>query len=211
MLLYLGGTVVGIKLTEIEENTRIIFHIYHGEQQMDLGGVLKKHLENNIALISLDYTGSQTLVFENVVIDMEYPQKDGIPLLWSNVKIVSYKNSYIMQATIDGARNNRRSSFRLSVGKKAWFTMHGRDPQYVMLKDISVSGFSISDRKRELNLKKGNMLTVTFEDAGYRLELAGRVVRIEERDDMVVYGMSITNICNDLSAYINVKQRPTKR
>lgn len=32
---------MGIKLSEIEENTRIVFHIHHGEQQMDLGGVLK--------------------------------------------------------------------------------------------------------------------------------------------------------------------------
>lgn len=202
---------MSIKLSEIEENTRIIFHIHHGEQQMDLGAVLKKHLEDNIALISLDYTGPQKLVFENVVIDMEYPQDDGIPLLWPNVKIVNYKNSYIMQATIDGSRNNRRNSFRLSVGRKVWFTMHGRDPQYVMLKDVSVSGFSISDRANELKLKKGNQLTVSFEDLGYRLELAGRVVRIEERDDMIVYGMSIINICNDLSAYINAKQRPTRK
>ena len=202
---------MGIKLAEIEENTRIIFHIHHGEQQMDLGGILKKHLEDNIAHITLDYTGPQKLTFDHVTIDMEYPQDDGIPLLWPNVKIVNYKNSYIMQATVDGARNNRRSSYRISIGKKAWFTMHGREPQYVMLKDISVSGFSISDRKRELKLRKGNQLTVSFEDQGYRLELAGRVVRIEEREDMIVYGMTITNICNDLSSYINFKQRPTRK
>ena len=202
---------MGIKLSEIGENTRIIFHLHHGKQQMDLGGILQKHLENNIALISLDYTGSQTLVFENVVIDMEYPQEDGIPILWPNIKIVNYKNSYIMQATTDGTRNNRRSSFRLSVEKKAWFTMHGHAPQYVILKDVSVSGFSIADRKKELNLQKGNLLTVSFEDIGYRLELEGRVVRIEERNDMIVYGMTITNICNDLSAYINTKQRSSQR
>ena len=89
--------------------------------------------------------------------------------------------------------------------------MRGRESQYVMLKDVSVSGFSISDRKRELKLQKGNQLTISFEDLGYRMELAGRVVRIEERDDMIVYGMTITNICNDLSAYINVKQRPAKK
>ena len=89
--MHVGGATVGTKLSEIEENTRIIFHIHHAEQQMDLGGVLKKHLEDNIALITLDYTGPQRLVFENVVIDMEYPQEDGIPLLWSNVKIVNFK------------------------------------------------------------------------------------------------------------------------
>ena len=89
--------------------------------------------------------------------------------------------------------------------------MQGREPQYVMVKDISVSGFSISDRQRELKLRKGDQLTISFEDQGFRLELAGRVVRIEEREDMIVYGMTITNICNDLSSYINFKQRPTRK
>ena len=202
---------MGVKLAEIAENTRIIFHIYHGEQQMDLGGMLKKHLEENIALITLDYTGSQKLTFDHVTIDMEYPQDDGIPLLWTNIKIVNYKNAYIMQAATDGNRNNRRSSYRIPIGKKAWFTSPGKDSQFVILKDISVSGFSISDKKKELQLKKGNQLTINLEDQGYRLELAGRVVRIEELENMIVYGMTITNICNDLSSYINFRQRSTPK
>lgn len=202
---------MGFKLAEIEENTRIVFHIHHGEQQMDLGGVLKKHIQENIAMIELDYSGSQRLVFDNVTIDMELPQENGIPLIWRNVKIVNHKIAYVMQATVDGVRNNRRNSFRVSVGKQAWFSMAGRQSQYVTVKDVSISGFSISDRKKELKLMKGNQLSLSFEDLGYRLELAGRVVRIEEREDMIVYGMVITNICNDLSSYVNIKQRPTRK
>ena len=114
---------MGIKLSEIEENTRIVFHIHHGEQQMDLGGALKKHLQENIALITLDYQGSQRLVFENVTIDMEFPQENGIPLIWRNVKIVNHKVAYVMQVTSDGVRNNRRNSFRISVGKQVTFAV----------------------------------------------------------------------------------------
>ena len=202
---------MGIKLSELEENTRIVFHIHHGEQQMDLGGVLKKHLQENIALISLDYQGSQRLVFENVTIDMEFPQDNGVPLIWRNVKIVNHKVAYIMQVSVDGVRNNRRNSFRISVGKQGWFSMKGRESRYVTVKDVSASGFSISDRKRELKLMKGDQLSVSFEDLGYRLDLVGKVVRIEEREDMIVYGMVIINICNDLSTYINIKQRPTRK
>ena len=202
---------MGIKLAEIEENTRIVFHIHHAEQQMDLGGVLKKHLQENVALISLDYKGSQRLVFDNVTIDMEFPQDNGIPLIWRNVKIINHKVAYVMQVTSDGVRNNRRNSFRVSVGKQAWFSMAGRQSQYVTVKDISVSGFSISDRKRELKLMKGNQLSISFEDLGYRLDLTGKVTRIEEREDMIVYGLVITNLCHDLSSYINIKQRPTRK
>ena len=202
---------MGIKLSEIEENTRIVFHIHHGEQQMDLGGVLKKHLQENIALITLDYQGSQRLVFENVTIDMEFPQENGIPLIWRNVKIVNHKVAYVMQATVDGVRNNRRNSFRISVGKQGWFSMQGRESRYVTVKDVSVSGFGITDRKKELRLMKGDQLSVSFEDLGYRIDLVGKVVRIEEREDMIIYGMVILNICNDLSTYINIKQRPTRK
>lgn len=202
---------MGIKLSELEENTRIVFHIHHGEQQMDLGGSLKKHLQENFALITLDYKGSQRLVFENVTIDMEYPQENGVPLIWRNVKIINHQLAYVMQVTSDGIRNNRRNSFRVSVGKQGWFSMPGRESRYVTIKDVSVSGFGITDRKKELKLMKGNQLSVSFEDLGYRMDLVGKVVRIEEREDMIVYGMVITNICNDLSTYINIKQRPTRK
>lgn len=200
-----------MKLAEIAENTRIVFHIHHNEHQMDLGGALKKHLEDNIALIDLDYNGSQRLVFDNVTIDMEFLQENGIPILWRGVKIVNYKDAYIMQVTVDGVRNNRRNSFRVSVGKQAWFNMTGRESRYVTIKDVSVSGFAITDRKKELTLMKGNQLSVSFEDLGYRMDLVGKVVRIEEREDMTIYGMVIINICNDLSTYINIKQRPTRK
>lgn len=202
---------MGIKLSEIEENTRIILHLYNNGNQMDLGGILKKHLEHTLALIVLDYTGTQRLVFDNVTVNLEYTQEDGIPVLWSNVKIVSYKNAYILQASIDGVKNNRRSSYRVPVDQRAWCTIHGQDSQYVTVRDISVSGFSILDRKKELHLPKGSLVSIIFEDLGYRLELDGRVVRIEEKDNMFIYGMAITNLCRDLSAYINIKQRSGRR
>ena len=202
---------MGVKLSEIKENTRVVFHIQNGEQQMDLGAFLKKHLENNLAVITLDYTGSQRLSFNSVKVDMECAEEDGIPLLWEDVKIVNYKNAYILQAPNDGARNNRRGSYRVSVAKKAWFSMEGRQSQYVMIKDISISGFGIADRKRELNLNEGDQLSVILDDLNFHLELDGRVTRIEEKDGTIVYGMVITNLCQNLSAYINTKQRPIQR
>lgn len=39
----------------------------------------------------------------------------------------------------------------------------------------------------------------------------GRVVRIEEREDMIIYGMAICNMCKDLSAYVNNKQRRNRK
>lgn len=202
---------MGVKISEIKTNTRIVFHIHNGDNQMDLGAFLKKHLENELALITLDYTGTQRLSFDKFKVDLECSQEDGIPIIWPNVRIINYKNAYILQAPTDGARNNRRSSFRVPVLKKAWFSMEDKDSQYVLVKDISISGFSIADKKRELNLKEGDQLNIMFEDMNFRLDLDGRVTRIEERDDAITYGMVITNLCPSLSSYINMKQRLGKR
>ena len=90
-------------------------------------------------------------------------------------------------------------------------TMSGRKPQQVMVKDISLSGFSISDSKKELNLAVGDNLSIAFEDWGYQLQLDGRIVRVEEREDMTIYGLTIRNLCKDLSPYINNKQRRNKK
>ena len=53
----------------------------------------------------------------------------------------------------------------------------------------------------------GDEISVYFEDLGHNLNLIGEIVRIEEREDMFVYGLKILNLCKDLSSYINVRQR----
>ena len=70
-----------------------------------------------------------------------------------------------------------------------------------------MSGFSITDRKRELGLEIGDTLSISYEDFGFMIDLKGKVVRIEEHEDMIVYGLIICNMCKDLSAYLNNKQR----
>lgn len=200
-----------MQFTEIEEQQEIRLHIHNNENQFILGANVKKHLNEQLSLIGLDYSGKQKLIFDNVSIDAEYFQPDDVPLMWKNVKILNYKNAYVLQVTSPPVRRNRRDSFRLSVAKMAWMTMRGRKPQQVLVKDISLSGFSLSDSKKELNLIEGDQLSITLNDWGYELKLDGRVVRVEERDDMMVYGLTIRNLCKDLSSYINFKQQRSKK
>ena len=86
-------------------------------------------------------------------------------------------------------------------------SMPGCSVPQVMIRDISLTGFSITDRKQELKLEIGDELSVKFEDRAHMLDLAGRVVRIEEHEDRVIYGLEICNLCKDLSSYISVRQR----
>ncbi len=197
---------MGIGLSEIEEGTYISLHISNDDGTLDMGATLLKHVRDKVAIIDLEYEGAERLNFENVQIDMEYAPEDGIPLVWHNAKIHNFKGNYILQVFSEGFKHNRRNSFRISVAKTAIMRMPGKGVPFVMVKDVSVSGFSLSDRKRELNLVVGDKLSVSFEDLGYQLDLEGRVVRIEEREDMVVYGLVICNLCKNLTPYINLKQ-----
>lgn len=198
---------MGVKLQDIEDGSHLILQIRTLDNQMELGATLKRHIKDNIIAIDLEYSGTQRLVFDRVLIDMECPQEDDLPIIWRNVKIVYYKSEYVLQVQSDGVRNNRRAAFRVSVAQTAMVRISGRAPQKILLKDISLTGFSISDRSKDLNLSMGDQINVSFQDWGFDIRLDGRVVRIEERDDMTVYGFEICSQCNDLSAYISIRQR----
>lgn len=196
-----------LKLSELEEGSQITLLIHDQENKMEISGVIKRHIRDDIVLISVEYKTAQRLIFDGVKIDMEYCHENDIPYLWHNVKIVNYKNDYVMQVFSDGMKYNRRDSFRVGVSVMAQLRVGGRNVHQVLIKDISMTGFAISDRKKELGFNKGDDVSVYFEDIGHILDLAGRVVRIEEREDMTIYGLEIRNLCKDLQSYVSIKQR----
>lgn len=196
---------MGHLLSEITEGERFVLHISNEGHSLDLYGIVKKHLKENIALITILH--NQHLAFENVHIDIEGMGEENIPIMWRNVKIVSYKSDYIMQAPSDGVKHNRRGCFRVAVAIVAQMKMGGNGARHVMVRDISLSGFALADRKKELELSKGTLLSIYFEDMGCTIDLTGKLVRIEEREDMIIYGFQTVNLCRDLSNYLNLKQR----
>ena len=202
---------MGHKFTEIGEDSPIVLSIRLNDKHMELGAVVKKHLGKNLTLISLNYGGGKRLVFDNVQIDVLYCASDSIPILWHNAKVINHKDNYLLQITAEGTKSNRRNSFRVSVATLGWMNQVGKPPKQVMIKDVSMTGFAITDRKKELKLQKGDRIVVSFDDLIFSLKLDGKLVRIEEHDDYVIYGFVILNICNDLSSYINQKQRKSRR
>lgn len=198
---------MGFKLSDLEEGSAITLRISSADKSMDMQAVIKKHANTNIAIIDLDCDTSKTLIFDGVQIDMEYCEEGSVPIIWHNVKIVHYKSTYILQVFSDGAKHNRRDFFRVGVSVPARLASSGGGAKYVMVRDLSLSGFSISDSKQNGPFNIGDEISVYFEDLGHNLNLIGEIVRIEEREDMFVYGLKILNLCKDLSSYINVRQR----
>ena len=202
---------MGHKFTEVGEDSPIVLSIRLNDKHMELGAVVKKHLGKNLTLITLNYGGGKRLVFDNVQIDVLYCASDSIPILWHNAKVINHKDNYLLQITADGTRSNRRNSFRVSVATLGWMNQVGKPPKQVMIKDVSMTGFAITDRKKELKLQKGDRIVISFDDLIFSLKLDGKLVRIEEHDDYVIYGFVILNVCNDLTTYINQKQRKNRR
>lgn len=203
---------MGYKFSEVQEGTYLVLQISSkdADKSMDMGATLQKRVADNVALITLDYEGKQRLNFDNVTINMECTLEEGMPIIWRNVKVSFYQNHYVLQVFSEGNKHNRRNCFRVSVGVTARMQALGKGTKQVVVKDVSLSGFSITDRKKELGFSTGDQVHINFEDIGHRLDLEGKVVRIEEREDMTIYGFSLCNLCKDLSSYVNVKQRRNK-
>lgn len=196
------------EFSEIEVGSRILLNLSSGNKSMEMGASIIKHLKDNIALITLDTNSGQILKFDNISITVIYTNKDGIPYIWMNSTIVYYQGQYLLQVKADGGRrHNRRNSFRVGVSHYAKLRMAGRGEMEVVVRDVSLTGFSITDRKKELGLAQGTHALLRFEDVGHQLEIEGNVVRIEETEDYIIYGFVITKSCRDLSSYVNLKQR----
>lgn len=204
----MGGLTLKKEFSEIEPGSRILLSLSSGNKSMEMGATISKHLKDNIALISLDNSSGQVLKFDNVNINIIYTNDEGIPYIWLNSTVVYYQGQYLLQVKADGGRrHNRRNSFRVGVSHYAKLRMAGHGELEVIVRDVSLTGFSITDRKKELGLSQGTHALLRYEDMGHQLELEGNVVRIEETEDYIIYGFVITKSCRDLSSYVNLKQR----
>jgi len=196
------------EFSEIEVGSRLLLNLSSGNKSMEMGASIIKHLKDNIALISLDNSSGQVLKFDNININVVYTNDEGIPYIWINSTIVYYQGQYLLQVKADGGRrHNRRNSFRVGVSHYAKLRRPGHGEVEVVVRDISLTGFSITDRKKDLNMQQGTHVLLRYEDIGHELELEGNVVRIEETEEYVIYGFVLTKSSRDLSSYVNMKQR----
>lgn len=200
---------MGTKLSELEDGSTLSLRLITKDQKLQLNAILKSHVRNDVILITLLCDTSRKISFENVRTDLEFCPDGNIPIIWYTVKVVHYKDDiYAVQVFSDGTKHNRRGTFRVGISNPAKVRNPRPDmPREVMIKDISLTGFSVSDRKKELSLSIGDSLSVFWEDFGHNLDLVGQVVRIEEHDDVIIYGFQLCNVCKDLPSYVNKKQR----
>ncbi|MBQ3104442.1 MAG: PilZ domain-containing protein [Lachnospiraceae bacterium] len=192
-----------------ESKVSLCIHSEKTKTEFRIEAEIKKYLDDMTAVIRLFYDTGKPLSFEKVRVHLEYTPEKSPPYYWHHVRIVLHKGWYVLRVpSKTGVKLNRRNSFRVSVGVFAR-TNH-EQLSSVTVRDISHSGFGLSTTKKDLTAAIGDTLTATFSDQGFDMKLTGRLVRIEKREEMTIYGFCFTAPCADLDSYIMMKQRPLR-
>lgn len=191
--------------SDIKDGSSIIIMMHTGSVHSKLQGNIINLIREDIATISLDTPTSHILKFDHMELEVIYVSEDGIPYIWKKVKIVYFKNNYVLQVKGDGTKYNRRVTYRVNISQTAELRKADDSLFHVMVKDVSLTGFSIMDKNNEVQLSMEDGVTIYFEDIDHIIDLYGSVTRIEKRDDSVIYGFTIRRSCRDLPSYITTK------
>jgi len=191
--------------SDIEDGSPIILMLHNGSVHMKLDATVINLIREDIAIITLETSVTQVLRFDNIEINVVYVSDEGTPYMWKKAKIVHFKNNYILEVKGEGVRYNRRYTYRVNVNRVAQVRTADDDEFRVNLKDVSLTGFSLADKKNELHLEIDDGVSIYFEDMNHIIDLYGTVMRIEKRDDYYIYGLRIKRSCRDLPSYITAK------
>ena len=191
--------------SDIKDGSPIIILMHNGSVHSKMNGHIINLIRDDIATISLDTPTSQVLKFDHMELDFIYIAEDGTPFLWKKAKIVYFKNNYVLQIKGDGTKYNRRVSYRVALSIPAELRKMDDSTHSILVKDVSLTGFSIVDKKNTLGLSLDEGATLTFHDMNYTIDLYGTLIRIENKEDSVVYAFTIQRSCRDLPSYITNK------
>lgn len=191
--------------SDIKDGSPIVLMLHNGTVHMKMDATIINLIRGDIALISLETGMSQILKFDHMEIEVIYISEFGIPYIWKKAKIVYFKNNYVLQVKGEGSRHNRRMTYRVNINRLATVRTSDDNEYRITVKDVSLTGFSIADKKNELNLNYEDGVTIHFEDINHTIDLYGLVMRIEERDDYKIYGFATRRSCRDLPSYITTK------
>lgn len=191
--------------SDIKDGSPIIIMMHNGSVHMKMQGNIINLIREDIATISLDTPTSQILKFDHMELNVIYVSENGTPYIWKKVKIVYFKNNYVLQIKGDGTKYNRRMTYRVTISQTAELRKADDTLYQTTVKDVSLTGFSIIDKKNEIKLSMDDGVTIYFEDICHIIDLYGTVIRIEEKEDSTVYGFSIRRSCRDLPSYITTR------
>lgn len=196
-----------LEFGRIKEGSSLMLQISKESNEMEMAATLERFVKEDVAIISLEDETDKILNFDNVRVNMVYISEKGLPYIWRNVRIVFFKGQYVLQVNEEGMRHNRRAFFRVGISRQATMRTATQRALPVMIRDISLCGFGITERRGSFTLVKGEKVAISMLDSGFEIKVEGNVVRVDEHDGYVIYGFALTRDCKDLPSYIAFKQR----
>lgn len=205
---------MGVRLSELEPGEEIILQISNAnndKRQITMEAVINRSIRDDVSLITLKSEIKEKLNFSNVHVAVEFYPQDETPIRWKSAKVAYYSgNEYLLQVLVEGLKHNRREAFRVGISKIGRMRRSGEKDEQVMIRDISATGFAITDSKKSLKIQKGDEVTIYLDDLGYQLGFRGRAVRMIEEEERNTYGFVIVSMCQDLEEYLALKQRKNR-
>ena len=191
--------------SNIKDGSSIIILMHNGTVHSKLHGNIINLIREDIATISLETPTTHIIKFDHMELELVYISENGTPYIWKKVKIVHFKNNYVLQIKGDGTKYNRRMTYRVTISQNAELQTTNNGVFHALVKDVSLTGFSVVDKKKELPLHLEDGATIIFDDINHHIDLYGTIVRIEEKENSIIYGFHIRRSCRDLPSYITTK------
>ncbi len=192
-------------INELPLNAQLAIKVTVNNSEGMFIGTKDKPVRAGVTYIQLKLPTNKAVNFKNTHIEVTYYEKDKQPIKWTNCQIQRVQNQYVLFVLTSSTKINRRECARVDVEVTGSMEAECGTTD-VTIKDISLSGFAVT-AAQPLEIVKGDIVYLTFEDRGYEFLIKGELVRVVMQETEVLYGFIIRNIPNKLQDYITKKQR----
>lgn len=210
---------MNMDILELKEDTEVTVTAYHGTSQISFKTRVAGTLANTVLVDEICDESGNPISFagEGIFVELVSLNSKMQPIIWRNVVIrhVEYqkKQMHRIAQTSDGKITNRRSAYRLYIGRQAQVQLgYHKKVIDVVLKDVSTSGFSfVSDE--DIEYPSSDVMHATCEYDDYVISVNGPIVRKTKVENMnkFVYGCRTSGFDKTLDKFIMQKQQEIAR
>ncbi|MDD3239697.1 MAG: PilZ domain-containing protein [Lachnospira sp.] len=202
-------------ISELKEGTALTITAELGSEKLEFKTTARFSIDNTLVVDEILSENEEpvSLLSDQVYLTVAAVNERQLPIVWKNVLIkhISFDGiDYHRIAQSDSGKvSNRRGAFRLYLGRSAMFQKgFNKSAIEVILKDVSVSGFSIVTTE-ELEVGGMQPVHLVCDVDHYQINILGLIVRkqVVENSERFIYGCKILKFDKSLDKFIMHYQR----
>lgn len=208
-----------MNILELKENTEVTVTAHYGSNQISFKTRVAGTLANTILVDEICNEAGNPVSFagDNIFIELVSFNSKMQPIIWRNVVIrhVKYQNKHMhrIAQTSDGKITNRRSAYRLYIGRQAQVQVgYHKKVIDVILKDVSTTGFSFVSSE-DIDFPSSDVMHAICEYDDYVISVHGLISRKDKVENInkFVYGCRTSGFDKTLDKFIMQKQQEIAR